>query len=168
MGAGSHCEGAGGSSAGHRQGDLRRQVSDPLGSLGGPGERSVVPVIALADQVKVEAETVDVRLLRPGERQATVGRMRRIVDIERVAAAVARRNALDLERQYVGDRGRTPEPVDVNLDRLELNPAEIANEMLTDERRRAAGFTPDDGGKRDALEGVGAVVDHARENPVAV
>jgi hypothetical protein len=36
-------------------------VSHPEGRyLSGSGERSVVPVIALADQVKVEAETLDV------------------------------------------------------------------------------------------------------------
>lgn len=64
-----------------------------------------MPVIAFGDQVQVKPETLDVRLLRPGERQAAVGRMRRIVDIERVAAAVAGGDALDLECQDIGDRG---------------------------------------------------------------
>ena len=80
------------------------------------------------------------RFLRPGERQAAVRRVRGIVDVERLAAAVARGDALDLEGKDIGDRGRALEPLDVNLDRLELDPAEVADEILADERRRAAGF----------------------------
>src|SRR5271154_3007028 len=94
--------------------------------------------------------------------------MRRIVEIERVTAAVAGGDALDLERQDIGDRSRALEPLDVNLDRLELDPAEVADEVLADERRRAAGFAPDNGSERSSLDVIRAVVDHARENPVAV
>jgi hypothetical protein len=101
-----------------------------------------VPVIAFADHVQVEVETRDVGFLRPGECQAAIGRMRRVVDIEWVAAEVAGRDALDLERQDIGYRGRAPEPLDANLDRLELDPAEVADEVLANERRRAAGFAP--------------------------
>jgi hypothetical protein len=49
-----------------------------------------------------------------------------------------------------------------------LDPAEVADEVLADERRRAAGFIPDNGGKRGALGIVRAVVDHSRKNPVAL
>src|ERR1700693_5711899 len=91
-----------------------------------------------------------------------------IGDIERVAAAVAGDDAFDLERQDIGERGGALEPLDVNLDRLELDPAEVADEVLADERRRAAGFASADGGKRGALDVVGAVVYHSRENPVPV
>src|SRR5258708_32172927 len=93
--------------------------------------------------------------------------MRGVVDIKRFTAAVARGDALDLEREDIRDRGRALEPLDVNLDRLEFDPAEVSNEVLTDECRRAAGVAPDDGGKRGSLRIIRAVVDHAREKPVA-
>src|ERR1700722_7129661 len=94
--------------------------------------------------------------------------MCRIIDIERVATSVAGGDALDLEREDIGDRGRALEPLDVNLDRLEFHPTKVTDEVLTDERRRAAGFAPDDGSKRSSLDLVRAVVDHARENPIAI
>src|ERR1700723_334255 len=94
--------------------------------------------------------------------------MRRVVDIERLAAAVAGGDALDLERKDIGDRSRALERVDVNLDRLELDAAEVADEVLADERWRATGVAPDDGGKRSTLDVSRIVVDHARKNPVAV
>jgi hypothetical protein len=97
-----------------------------------------VRVIAFADQVQVEAETLDVRLLRPGERQAAVGLMRRIVDIERVAAAVAGDDALDLERQDIGDRGRALEPLDVNSIGLNSTPRKSPTRFW----RMSAGVPP--------------------------
>ena len=56
----------------------------------------------------------------------------------------------------------------MNFDRLELDSAEVADEVLADERRRAAGVAPDDGGKRSSLGIIRAILDDARENPVAV
>src|ERR1700759_4466749 len=42
----------------------------------------------------------------PRQPQPAVRRMRRIVDIEGISTAVARRNALDLKRQHVRDADR--------------------------------------------------------------
>src|SRR5580704_15704725 len=91
-----------------------------------------------------------------------------VVDIERFAAPVAREDALDLEGKDIGDRGRAFERVQVELDRLELYTAEVAHQILADDRRRSAGFTSDDGGERGPLGLVGAVVDDPGEDPVAV
>jgi hypothetical protein len=54
-----------------------------------PGKRREVPVVALADHIQIEAEAVHLELRRSCQREAAAGGMRRVVDIERLAAAVA-------------------------------------------------------------------------------
>ena len=47
-----------------------------------------MPVIARADKIQVETKAVQMHLLCAGQRQTAAGRVRRIVDVERFAAAV--------------------------------------------------------------------------------
>jgi hypothetical protein len=65
-------------------------------------------VIALTDQGEVEAEAVDMRLLRASERQPPARRMGGVVDVEWLAAAVARGHALDLEGEDARTCGYAP------------------------------------------------------------
>ena len=53
----------------------------------GPLEGRKMPVVAKAGHVEVETERVQVHLAGPGQRQAGVGRVRRVVDGDRQAAA---------------------------------------------------------------------------------
>src|SRR3954471_19937971 len=62
-----------------------------------PGKRRVMAVIALAHQMQVEAEAVDMCLFRPGERQPAVGGMGCVVEVDRLAASIARSNPLDFQ-----------------------------------------------------------------------
>src|SRR5208282_6529345 len=100
--------------------------------------------------------------------QAPVCRVRRVVEVEGFAGPAARGDALDLESKDVGDRRRTSEPGQIEFDRLELNAPEIADQVLTDERGRAARLAADDRGERLALSVIRAFVDHAGEDPIAV
>jgi hypothetical protein len=86
-----------------------------------------VPVVALAYQVQIKAEAVDMGFLRPGKCQPTVRGMSCIVDIQRFTATVAGCDAFNLKGKDVGDRGRPLERLNVDLDRLKLDAAEVAN-----------------------------------------
>src|SRR5437762_1126199 len=85
---------------------------------GRPGERREMPVIAGSRHVEVDAEGVDTGFLRARQGEAAVRRMTGIVDVERVAAAVARRHALDLEAEKFGDHGAPGQPGNGEFDRL--------------------------------------------------
>src|SRR5579863_1202873 len=89
-------------------------------------------VVALADHVDVEPKAVHVELPGSCQGEATAGRMRRVVDVERLAAAIARCDALDLERQDVGDRYRALQSIHLELHRIELHAAEIAYQVSAD------------------------------------
>src|SRR5262249_48037119 len=136
--------------------------------LGRPSEGRKMSVVALADDVEVEAETVHMHLLRAGQGEPAPRRVRRVVDIERLAAAVARGHTFDLEGEDIGDHGRAPKPGKSEIDRFELDAAEIANQVFGDEGGWPARLPTDDGGKSLALRVVGAIVDHACEDPVAI
>jgi hypothetical protein len=95
-----------------------------------------VAVVAVADQIQIEAEAVHMGFLGPGQRQAAVGRVAGVVEVIRLAAAVARGDALDLEAGDAGDRGPADEPIRGELDRRELDAAKIADQMGRPGRRR--------------------------------
>src|SRR5437870_3122592 len=95
-------------------------------------------VVALADDVQIEAETVDMSFSRARKCQAPVRRVRGIVEIERLVRPGARSDAFDRESQDTRDRRRALQPGEIELDRFEFDATEIADQMLTDERRRAA------------------------------
>src|SRR5208282_3500613 len=105
---------------------------------------------------------------RPGKCQTPVRRVRRVIEIHGLIRSVARGDPLDLEGQDVQDHGRALEPVQVELDRLELDAAKIADQMLADESWRTAGFATDDRSQGLTLRIVGPLVDCAGEDPVAV
>src|SRR6516164_8576057 len=107
-------------------------------------------------------------LFRPGECQAPVCRVRRVIEIHGLIWSVARGDPLDLEGQDVRDDRRALEPVQVELDRLELDSAKIADQMLADESWRTAGFATDDRSQGRTLRIVGPLVDYAGKDPVAV
>ena len=122
---------------------------------GSPSERCEMPVVALAYYVQIEAKAVYMSFSRPGKRQALVCRVRRVIEIHGLIRSVARSDPLDLEGQDVRDHCRALEPVQVELDQLELDPAKIADQMLTDESWRTAGFATDDGTQGRTLRIVG-------------
>src|SRR6185369_8610249 len=79
--------------------------------LSRPGKWGEMAVVAFTSHVQIEAEPVQMELGRTRQRQAPICRMRRIVDVEGLSTAVARRYALDLERQHVGDTDRALQPL---------------------------------------------------------
>src|SRR5262249_7496437 len=140
----------------------------PTRGLVRPGERRVVPVVADAREVEVEPEAVDVGLAGAGQREAPVRRVGGVVDVERLAAAVARGDALDLEGEDAGD-GRPPlQAVLLEAARPDLHAAEIAHQVVVDHRRPAAGLAADDRRQGLALSGSRPLVDDAAEDPVAL
>ena len=63
-------------------------------------------VVAIPHEIEVEAKTVHMHFLRARQGQAAPHRVRGVIDVEWFAAAVARGDAFDLERQQFGDLGR--------------------------------------------------------------
>lgn len=80
-----------------------------------------MPVVAVAHQVQVKAETVNMDFRRPGKREPTVRRMSGIVNVERFTAAVAGCDILNLKGQDIGDRGGALERLDVDLNWFKLS-----------------------------------------------
>ena len=134
----------------------------------GPRERGEMAVVAVAREIEVEAETVHPGFARPRQGQPAARRMAGVVEVRGLAAAVARQHTLDLEGGDVGDRGAAFEALDRDIDRLEFDAAEIADQILPDESRRPAGVAADDRRQRLALGRVGRLVDDAGKDPVAV
>src|SRR5689334_10274347 len=126
---------------------------------GGPRKWREMPVIALAAEVEVEAEGVDMGFLRARQRKAAVGRVPGIVDVIRVAAAVARGDAVDLERHEPRDRDPASQAGDDEIDWLKRDPAEIADQVLPDYPRGPAGLAARDRPERLALIGACGLVD---------
>src|SRR6185437_9626219 len=135
---------------------------------GGPRERGEMTVVALAKQAEGKAEALHLGLLRPGQRQPAVGRMSGIVDVERLARAIARRHALDLEAQHARDVGDASQAVGGEIDRLVLDAAKVLHQVVADYLRRAAGLAAHDLGQGAALRVARAFVDDAAEHPAAV
>src|SRR5207248_5846038 len=133
-----------------------------------PGEGREMPIIAPAGQSEVEPESVHLQFLGLGQSEAAASRVPRIVNVERLAAAVPRQDAVDLEREQARDSGAPVVARHMELDRLVFDPAEIADEVVADQLRRAARLTPREPGERAAPAGVGALVDDDAEDPIAV
>jgi hypothetical protein len=89
-----------------------------------------VAVVAPADKVGGETEAEHPGGAGPRQGQAAVRRIAGIVQVKRLAAAIARHDAVDLERGDVRDRELAPVPVEDEFDRPEFDAAEIANQML--------------------------------------
>src|SRR5262245_189682 len=70
-----------------------------------PGKGREVAIVAFARKAEVEPEALHFGLLRAGEREAAVGRMGGVVDVEGLAGAVARGHALDREGEHARDVG---------------------------------------------------------------
>src|SRR5882762_1284003 len=87
---------------------------------GTPGKRREMPIVALAGEAEAKPEALHLRLARTRQRQAAVGRMGGVVDVERLAGAVARGHALDLEGEDAGDLGSAAETVGGKADVVEL------------------------------------------------
>src|SRR3954452_18513498 len=99
-----------------------------------------MPIIAPIAEIQVETEGVYMGFLRPRQREAAVRRMPGIVDIIRLPAAIARQNAFDLERHNSRDREAAGEAFGNKIDRLKRDPAKIADQILPNHRRGAAGL----------------------------
>src|SRR5882757_6313974 len=135
---------------------------------GTPGKRREMPIVALAGEAEAKPEALHLRLARTRQRQAAVGRMGGVVDVERLAGAVARGHALDLEGEDAGDLGSAAETVGGKADVVELDAAEVAHQIVAHHLRRAAGLAAGDPGQRAALDIVGLGIDDAAEHPAAV
>src|SRR5205814_9950772 len=133
-----------------------------------PGEGHDMSIIAPAGQIEVEPESVHLQFLRLGQSETAAGRMPRIVNVERLAAAVPRQDAVDLESEQARDSGAPVVPRHMELDRLVFDAAEIADEVVADQLRRAARLTPREPGERGAPVGVGALVHDDAKDPIAV
>src|ERR1051325_7017814 len=94
----------------------------------GPGEGREMPVIPLAGQIEIEPESVHLQFLGLGQGEAAPSRVPRIVDVNRLAAAVARQHAVDLESEQARHRGAPVVARNVELDRLLFEDAENADE----------------------------------------
>src|SRR5271156_139094 len=125
-------------------------------------------VVALPHEMEVEAKAVHMHFLRARQGEAAARWVRRVVDVERLAAAVPRGDALDLERQNAGDHGRALQPIEVEFYGLVGDAAEITDQVFADEGGRAARLPADDCSERLTLRLIRAFVDNTRENPVAV
>src|SRR5262245_33671922 len=104
-------------------------------------------VISLAHEVQAKTEAVDMDFLRSRQSQPPVRRVCRVVEIHRLVGSVARGDALDLEAEDVGDRDRALQARHIELDRLELNTAEITDQMLADEPWRSTCLAADNRGE---------------------
>ena len=126
------------------------------------------PLLPLPDEIEVEAKAMHVHLCRARQGEAAARRVRGVVEVERLAAAVARSDAFDLERQNVGDHGRALQPIQIEFYGLVGDATEVADQVFADEGGRAARLPADDCGKCLALRLIRALVDNAGEDPVAV
>src|SRR5947208_13591963 len=117
-----------------------------------------MPIIAPAGQSEVEPESVHLEFLGLRQSEPAAGRVPRIVNVERLAAAVPRQDAIDLEREQARDSGAPVVPRHMELDRLVFEAPEIADEVAADQLRRAARLSPREPGERGAPVGVGALV----------
>src|SRR2546421_2990626 len=117
-----------------------------------------MPVIAPAGQSEVEPESVHLQFLGLGQSEAAAGRVPRIVNVERLAAAVPRQDAVNLEREQARDSSAPVVPRHMELDRLVFDAAEISDQVVADQLRRAARLTPREPGERGAPAGRGALV----------
>src|SRR5581483_9700278 len=106
-----------------RAGAAAGPIRPPLSS--GPCERGEVAVVALAEETEGKAEALHLGLLRPSERQPAIGGMSGVVDVERLARAIARGDAFDLEAQDAGNVGHALQAVGGEVDRLVFDAAEI-------------------------------------------
>src|SRR5688572_7455914 len=139
------------------------------GSLSGrPRERREVSIVALAGEAEAEAEALQLGLARARQRKPAVGRMGGVVDVERLAGAVARGHALDLEGQDARDVGGAAQALGGEADVAEFDAAEVAHQVVADHLRRAAGLSAHDVRERAALGFVGPGIDDAAEYPAAV
>src|SRR4029450_913663 len=94
-------------------------------------------IVALAGEAEVEAEALHFSPARAGESEAAVGRMGGVVDVERLAGAVARGDTLDLEGEDARDVGGAPQALGGEADVAELDAAEVAHQVVADHLRRA-------------------------------
>src|SRR5579884_844178 len=101
-------------------------------------------VVARGHEVEIEAEAVQMDLLRPRQGEAAVRRVRGVVDVEGLVRAVARAHALDRERQQAGDRDGAPRPLLREVDRGIDDAAKIADQIGAYDGRRAARLAADD------------------------
>src|SRR6266540_322467 len=88
---------------------------------GGPGERREMSIVALAGEAEAEAKALHLGLARAREREASVGRMGGVVDVERLAGAVARGHTLDLEGEDTRDVGGAVQALGGETDVAELD-----------------------------------------------
>src|SRR5205085_7674327 len=133
-----------------------------------PGEGREMPIIAPAGQSEVEPESVHLQFLGLSQSETAAGRVPRIVDVERFAAAVPRQDAMDLEREQARDSGAPVVPRHMELDRLVFDAPEIADEVAAGQLRRAARPTCREPGESGAPAGVGTLVHDDAEDPIAV
>src|SRR6266851_2729423 len=118
-----------------------------------------MPVIAVARQVEVDAKGMDSGFLGARQGETAAGRMPDIVEVIRLAGAVARGHPFDLEGDKLRDRDAAGQSGHREFDRLERDATEIADQVLPDDGRRAAGLAASDGGERLALRRIGRLVD---------
>src|SRR5215831_17181332 len=127
-----------------------------------------MPVVALRHEIEVEAKAVHLQFAGPRQREAPPRRMGRIVDVERLTAAVARSDTLDFERDDGGDRGRALQPIQSELDRFVHDAAEVGDQVLADKGWRPTRLSADDRGEGLPLRLIGPLIDDAGKNPIAV
>src|SRR5262245_10584676 len=110
---------------------MRWLVSRPSASRT-PGKGCEVSVVALAQEAEAEPEARHFGLAGPRKGHPAVGRMGGVVEIERLAGAVARRHPFDRERGHARNLGRTAQSVHGEIDAPELDAAEVAHEIVAD------------------------------------
>src|SRR5947207_11092750 len=114
---------------------------------------------------RVEPETLHVQVLGARQREAPIGRVRGVIDVQRFAAAVAREDPIDLEIEHARDRGAPVMPGNLEGNRLVFEAAEIADQIAADHARGAARLAAGEPRESSTLRGVGAGIDDYRENP---
>src|SRR5271156_2889760 len=117
-------------------------------------------VVALPHEIEVEAKAVHMHFLRARQGEAAARWVRRVVDVERLAATVARGDALDLERQKAGDHGRALQTIEIQFYGLKGDAAETSAQVLGLQGGGPPRLPADDCGERLTLRLIRAFVDN--------
>src|SRR5262249_6598704 len=122
---------------------------------GAPVERREVAVVLSVLLIPVEAEGVEVALLRAGEGQALVHRVADPSEVHLIASQPER--PLDLVLGQIAGGERPVLAAAIDRDRRRLDAQELADERR-EAGKRAAGLPAQDGRERVALLVAGAIV----------
>ena len=125
-------------------------------------------IVALTRHFQFQTEAIDAQVPRTGQGQAAVGGVGGVVQIERLAIAVARGDALDLVGQHAGDIDGVVQAILGEFDRLVLQAAKITDQIIPDAPWNTPCLAGDDGPQGCPLPIFGADINDAGKNPAAV